>query len=133
MVDIDKLDAFTLDYVEAAMEDGICDFDDDRNKPVQWLDHKYETQNISQEWLKTAVDDCAKFQREQAQNLADAYVLYQKKNLPIELAGFHFFHSRAGNVRDGFKHPDGESVWDRLHDAAAKLGPVELTEADMTE
>lgn len=109
-----ELDDFTRAYLGCALWSST----DDKDEPI---DNSHDISDVSDECLQKAIEDCAAFQRDNAQLLEQAYALYSHSPewSHAEQAGHDFWLTRN-------RH--GAGFWDR------GLGPVgqKLTDAAHT-
>lgn len=89
---MNKLDKFTLAYIEAA----LWSTTDDDEDP---LDANYDIDDLHQSTLEAAVRDCKKFQAEMAQFITDEHRVTKGsgKYSVDELAGHDFWLTREGH------------------------------------
>lgn len=99
-ITIDSLDEFTRAYIECALWSSTDESRDDGGDP---LDKNYGPEDIAPEALQKMADDCAKFQRENAETL-DRTDYHESRWSKAELAGHDFWLTRNGH---------GAGFWDR--------------------
>lgn len=86
------------------------------------MDANYDLYDISQECLQAAIDDCRRFQEQNA-DLLDNADYQEARWSDDEMAGHDFFLTRNGHGV-GFWDRDLGEVGDRLSDAAEAFGEV---------
>lgn len=113
-----KGDSFLRGYLAAA--EWLLDDEIDRAKLRGW----------TRAALKSARDDCERFQRENAANLDEYGELYSPRGgySVDECAGHDFWLSRNGHG-SGFFDRGGEPVFDRLQSAARSFGECDPYES----
>jgi hypothetical protein len=113
-----KLDDFTLAYIEAALWSTNDESDESGGEP---LDSNYSTEDIAPEALEQIVADCAKFQ---AENAADIAAMPSRNGYKsAELAGHDFWLTRNGHGA-GFWDRGLDELGERLTAAADTFGEV---------
>lgn len=119
-----KLDAFTLAYLEAAF--WTTSYDEDGN---EFLEDKYEFEDIAPEALEKIIADCKKFQEDNKDLLTDENCLY--KGCPmIEYAGHDFWLTRCGHGVGFFDGDWSEKAGQKLTEVANKFGNVDFYVGD---
>ena len=122
MTTTQQRDAFTLAYVEAALWSSNDESDPQGGEP---LDANYGIDDIDPKTLATMIDDCRRFQMENAADLA----LYDHPEwCAAGLGGHDFWLTRNGHGA-GFWDRDclPEDAGERLTAAAEKCGEVNLS------
>jgi len=118
LLSLTKLDDFTRGYLEAAL--WASTDSDDHDAP---LDRDHHITDIEPESLASMTDDCARFQRDHAVLLAQAYEQYPQHHCsPQAYAGHDLWLTRIGA---GCGYLDGDlskDVGDALTAAARNLG-----------
>jgi len=115
-----KLDEFTIAYIETALWATNDNATEQGGEP---LDENYSVDDISPETIERIKADCAKFQLENAEDIA---TFVHPQYTGGEMAGGHFFLTRCGH---GITFKDGDwpkGVEDRLYNAAKKFGNFDL-------
>ena len=123
------LDDFADGYVTAALWSSNDESDERGGEP---LDRNYSVEDIAPGSLAQMVEDCAKFQQENAEDLAQYADLREGRGgewSSDELAGHDFWLSRNGHGT-GFWDRGAGDVGDRLADAARKAGEQDLYVGD---
>ena len=115
-----KHDTFTEAYIECALWSSTDQSDEQGGDP---LDKNYDESDIATKTLATMVADCARFQQEQAADLALAK--YEAQWTDAEMAGHDFWLTRNGHGA-GFWDRGLGKVGDRLSDASKAFGSFEL-------
>jgi hypothetical protein len=117
---MNKLDKFTLAYIEAA----LWSTTDDDEDP---LDANYDIDDLHQSTLEAAVRDCKKFQAEMAQFINDEHRVNKGsgKYSVDELAGHDFWLTREGHGAGFF---DGD--WSDEADVAMTAKSNEFGQAN---
>lgn len=123
----EDLDDFTKAYMEAALWSTNDESTPSGGEP---LDKNYSTKDIARETVDQMMQDCARFQQENAADLA----LYDMTNVEWSAAaqgGHDFWLSRNGHGA-GFFDRDNlpEDARDRLQEAARHYGEVYLYVGD---
>jgi len=125
-ITVSDLDEFTRAYVEAALWSTSDESDESGGDP---MDDNYDAWDIDGETLAGMAADCAKFQAENAADLA----LYDSPQwTAAELGGHDFWLTRNGHGC-GFWDRNGilpEDAGERLTAAAEKYGEVYLYVGD---
>ena len=116
----EKLDEFTEAYIVAALWSTTDQSDEAGGDP---LEDNYGVGDISSEAMKNIKEDCAKFQAENAELLAEAYEKYVTRDgySGAALAGHDFWLTRGGHGAGFFDRGLGE-VGKKLTEAAHKFG-----------
>lgn len=119
---MNKLDDFTLAYIEAALWSTNDESDESGGEP---LDKNYSVSDISEETLSEMVADCAKFQADNAELLTDEFCL---TGLPADEQGGHdFWLTRCGHGVGFWETFDWEeSAGKKLTASAKGFGNVDL-------
>lgn len=120
-----QLDTFTLAYIEAALWSSNDDSTPQGGEP---LDANYGIGDIDPDALTAMIDDCCRFQTENAADLA----LYNHPQWSAaELGGHDFWLTRNGHGA-GFWDRDclPEAARERLTAASEKWGEVNLSVGD---
>jgi hypothetical protein len=116
------MDDFTKAYIEAALWSST----DDADEP---LDKNYSANDLAPETLATMQTDCARFQTEQAECLAEDHRTTARAGYGCtveESAGHDFWLTRCGHGA-GFWDGDWEDpAASKLTDAAHAFGEVDL-------
>ena len=127
----DYLDAFTKAYVEAAMFTTNDNSDPSGGEP---LDKNYSPRDIDPKTLMKMAEDCQRFQKENAQDLAQTRVEDGATWTADEQGGHDFWLSRNGHgagffdAHNGIPYPD--DVAERLQDDAHNWGNFDLYVGD---
>lgn len=123
----EDLDDFTKAYIEAALWSTNDESDPSGGEP---LDKNYGIENIAHETIDQMKQDCARFQQENAADLA-LYDMTGANWSAAEQGGHDFWLSRNGHGA-GFFDRDNlpEDARDRLQDAARLYGEVYLEVGD---
>lgn len=117
------LDEFTRAYIEAA----LWSTNDDDGEP---LDRNYCESDIDADALAKIVEDCRKFQADNAADLALAYDLYPVNEWSHEAqAGHDFWLTRNGHGAGFWDRGIGE-VGDRLSETSRKCSEIWLYVGD---
>ena len=115
-VDAYKLDPFTRQYLETAL---WSSYDESTPEGGEPMDSNYGIDDFAPEALAQAVLDCARFQRENAGDLAACYaadVFIQGERYNPSNAGHDFWLTRCGH---------GTGFWDRgLGEAGDRLADI---------
>jgi len=122
MTPLKEIDDFTAAYIEAALWASSAT-NDTTGEEYESLE-KFDFEAIDQGTLDRMAADCAKFQAENAADLALAANLGDYRNReykPAERAGHDFFLTRCGHGV-GFEDRNLGDVGERLGKAAAKFG-----------
>ncbi len=126
LVTVSDLDAFTRAYVEAALWSTTDESDESGGDP---MDDNYDAWDIDAGTLAEMAADCAKFQAENAADLA----LYNHPQWTAEELGGHDFWLTRNGHGCGFWDRDDclpEEAGERLTAAAEKCGEVYLYVGD---
>jgi len=118
-----ELDAFTQQYLEAALEISLDNSNDSGGSP---LDENYGVDDFDPEFLLEAKQDCEDFQEAQAELLDRAYAEFSYNE---ENAGRDFWLTRNGHGAGFWDRGLGE-VGDALSKAAKVFGGVDLYVGD---
>jgi hypothetical protein len=121
-----KLDDFTLAYMEAALWSTNDESDEYGGEP---LDSNYSFDDIAPDTLAEIVADCAKFQAENAEDIAGIDDIRTGQWSTEQLAGHDFWLTRNGHGAGFWDRGLGE-LGDRLSEAAEKFGEVCLYVGD---
>lgn len=119
---IERFDKFTLAYIECALWSTNDESNEQGGDP---LDENYGPEDIAAETLETMLTDCKRFQKENADDIANGkdHLAYTQNNV---YAGHDFWLTRNGHgcgFWDGdWKEPAGE----RLTKASEAFGEVDL-------
>jgi hypothetical protein len=116
---VSKIDAFTRAYIECALWSSTDNSDDSGGEP---LDRNYSIDDIAPATLATMVRDCAAFQAEHADNLAEC-------DGSDEYNGHDLWLTRNGHGA-GFWDRGYGPVGDRLTAACKACGSVDLYVGD---
>lgn len=127
------MDEFTRAYIEAALWSSNDESDESGGQP---LDANYGPDDISVETMGRIIEDCERFQRDNAFTLRAYY-----KALPLgrngnrewtveEQAGHDFWLSRNGHGAGFFDRDVPRTVRDRLQEQARKCGEIDLYVGD---
>jgi hypothetical protein len=116
------LDDFTRAYVECALWASTDNADESGGEP---LDANYGIEDIDPTTLATMIEDCRRFQEENAADLA----LYNHPEWSAADLGGHDFFLTRNHHGAGFWDRDclPEDAGQRLTEAAEKFGEVDLT------
>jgi hypothetical protein len=118
------MDNFTKAYIEAALWSST----DDADEP---LDKNYSADDLAPETLATMQADCARFQTEQAEWLAEDHRTYDGRNYTVEeSAGHDFWLTRCGHGAGFWDGNWNEPAATKLTDAARAFGEVDLYVGD---
>lgn len=113
-----KLDAFTRAYVEAALWSSTGDDDEP-------LDSNYTVDDLAPELIREIIADCAKFQAENAADIAAIDDVRTRQWTADELAGHDFWLTRNGHGAGFWDRGLGE-IGERLTAAAHAFGEADL-------
>ena len=119
--EVPRLDAFTRQYIETALWSTNDESDERGGDP---LDKNYSSSDISDETMKSIVEDCADFQEKYSDLLSES-------GIDDERAGHCFWLSRSGHG-SGFFDEDtiDEEFQDPLQEAAESYGNFDLYVGD---
>jgi hypothetical protein len=121
------LDEFTRAYIAAALWSSNDESTPQGGEP---LDANYSVDDIAPETMEKIIADCAKFQADNAADLAIGPSLALRECTPLEYAGHDFWLTR-NHHGCGFWDGDWpEAVGERLTEAAQKFGEVDLYVGD---
>ena len=113
-----NLDVFTRQYIETAL---WSTHDESTPSGGEPFDANYDINDIHPDTMTKIVQDCKKFQEENANDIGDRY----------EDAGHDFLLTRNGHGCGFFEIPDWEEqIGERLTDAAHKFGEFNLYVGD---
>ena len=120
------LDIFTRAYIECALWSTNDESDDSGGDP---LDDNYTIDDIAPESLAKMIDDCRRFQEE---NAADLALYNHPRYRGPELGGHDLWLTRNGHGAGFWDRDDclPEEARDRLTAAAKKYGEVYLSAND---
>ena len=121
----EKLDSFTRAYLECALWAETDNLTPGGGDP---LERNYSTGDFAPEALQQAIDDCKRFQEENAELLESADYNHPKY-LDSEMAGHDFWLSRNGHGA-GFWDRGLGNVGDKLSDAAKAFGECNVYVGD---
>lgn len=113
------MDEFTLAYIEALL---FTDTDDDDNQ----LNDNYSVEDLAPETIEQIKADCAKFQKENADDIANGRKVTRTSygTSDFQYAGHDFWLTRNGHGC-GFWDGDWEATaGERLTEACKKFGEV---------
>jgi hypothetical protein len=112
-----SLDIFTKHYIIAA----LWSTTDDNNYEGDFLDKNYTVEDIHADTLAKIIEDCAKFQMENSNDIGDRY----------EDAGHDFLLTRNHHGCGFWETPDwAKEAGERLTEAADKFGEFDLYVGD---
>jgi hypothetical protein len=118
-----KLDRFTQAYVECALWSST----DDDGEPLDW---RFSVEDIAPDTLAKMVEDCAAFQNDNAELLAQAYERYPNREWSVEEQAGHDFWLTRNRHGAGFWDRGLGLIGGRLTDAAHAAGGVDLFVGD---
>ncbi len=126
IVTVADLDAFTRAYIEAALWSTNDESDERGGEP---MDANYDIYDIEPDTLAKLAADCAKFQ---AENAADLALYNHPQWTAAELGGHDFWLTRNGHGCGFWDRNDclPEDAGQRLTDAAHAYGEVYLEVGD---
>lgn len=119
------MDNFTRHYIIAALWSSDDGADPEGGEPMDW---NYSADDLAPEALARITADCAKFQAENAADLAEAYKLYAPHPdapTPECSAGHDFWFTRNG-LGVGFWDRGMDELGERLSEAARAYGVCDL-------
>jgi len=125
-IDRTRLDDFTLAYLKCALWAETDNADDSGGTP---LDQNYDLRAFDEEALAQAIEDCRRFQEENAADLA----LYNHPYWSAtKLGGHDFWLTRNGHGAGFWDRTDclPKEARDRLSTAASKWGECSITVGD---
>jgi hypothetical protein len=108
----DDLDEFTHGYLETALWAETDQSNDQGGSP---LDENYDIEDFSQESLEQAIEDCKKFQEENAALLT---------GLDLSVAGHDFWLTRNGHGAGFWDGDYPKDIGDKLTEASKKFGNI---------
>ncbi len=122
IITVDSLDEFTRAYVEAALWSTTDESDESGGNP---MDDNYDAWDIAPGTLAEMAADCAKFQ---AENAADLAAYSHPQWTAEELGGHDFWLTRNGHGCGFWDRGDclPEEAGERLTDASKVYGEVYL-------
>lgn len=127
----ENLDEFTKSYIDAALWTTNDESEPSGGEP---LNRNYSAKDIAPETLKKMAEDCANFQRENAQDLAQTRVPDGADWNAAQQGGTDFWLSRNGHgagffdAHNDIPYPDDAA--ERLQDAARSYGTFDLYVGD---
>lgn len=124
---IESLDAFTESYIQAALWSSLDESDPSGGDP---LDQNYSVGDIDSKTLEVMVEDCTRFQTENAEFITEENVATASEHSCEALAGHDFLLTRQG---EGVGFWDGdweEPAATKLTDAAKAFGEFNLDVGD---
>jgi hypothetical protein len=117
------MDEFTRAYIETALWASMDESDESGRVP---LDRNYGPDDIAPETLAVMQADCARFQVENAADLAVGPLRYGPDYGPEGHMGHDFFLTRCGHGAGYWDGDYPEGVGQRLTEAAHKFGEFNL-------
>jgi len=114
---VHKLDKFTQAYLECCLWAESDESDESGGDP---LENNYVFDDFAPESLQLAIDDCKRFQEENADDIANANYDHDEFS-DAEMAGHDFWLTRNGHGA-GFWDRELGDVGDRLTEAAKGYG-----------
>jgi hypothetical protein len=121
-----QLDDFTRAYLEAALWAETDNSDPSGGDP---LDENYDIEDFAPDSIQRAVDDCVRFQTENASTLAK----YDWRHSDGDVAGHNFWLNRNGHGSgfwDEYPRVPDEQDRERLSKACDKFGGVNVEVGD---
>lgn len=126
-IDWFKLDEFTRGYIECAL--WSSHIEDAEDSTVEYMDEKYTYQDIADETCQQMLDDCAAFQFEMRERLAQEYANDERGSSNEGCTGHDFWLTRNGHGA-GFWDGDWPTWGDVLSEACKKFGQFDLYVGD---
>lgn len=125
-----ELDVFTIAYMTCALWSSNDERDETGGDP---LDRNYCIADIDDDTYASMIDDCERFQRENADILAEAYQQHfhhSPDSSPDDQAGQDFWLTRNGHGCGFWEESDWPVNGDKLDKAAQAFGEVFLAVSD---